>query len=367
MLNALLISLKSKLILFNLLNYITFRAMAAFVTSFLIGVFVAPYCIKKFREFGIKQSIRKDGPETHQAKSGTPTMGGILIIISALAAVLLWTKFNYYVMIVSLGIFLFGMTGFLDDYVKIKFNNSKGIKGYIKMILLTGVSLLLVILLNLNPNLTDTFWKFYVPIIDKPLFTWPHVLAYIFYIFTMVSFSNAINLSDGLDGLASGMGIILYLPFGIISYVIGNAVVSKYLIYPFISGAGELTVIVAAMIGGLTAFLWYNIHPAEVFMGDTGSLAMGGTIALIAVILKQEVLLLIGGCMFVLETLSVIIQKSYFKYTKKIYGEGRRIFLMAPIHHHFEKRGWKETQVVIRFWILSALCALAALATLKVR
>jgi phospho-N-acetylmuramoyl-pentapeptide-transferase len=239
--------------------------------------------------------------------------------------------------------------------------------GYIKMLLLTGVSLLLTFLLTLNPNLTDIFWKFYVPVIDKPLFNWPHALAYIFYIFTMVAFSNAMNLSDGLDGLASGMGIILYLPFGIIGYVIGNAVAAKYLIYPFINGAGELTVLIAAMIGGLTAFLWYNIHPAEVFMGDTGSLAMGGTIALIAVILKQEVLLLIAGFMFVLETLSVIIQKIYFKYTKKKYGEGLRIFLMAPVHHHFEKKGWKETQVVIRFWILSALCALAALATIKVR
>jgi phospho-N-acetylmuramoyl-pentapeptide-transferase len=183
----------------------------------------------------------------------------------------------------------------------------------------------------------------------------------------MVAFSNAMNLSDGLDGLASGMGIILYIPFGIIAYVIGNFVAAQYLKYPFIVGTGELTVIIAAMIGGLTAFLWYNIHPAEVFMGDTGSLSMGGTIAFIAIILKQEILLLIAGGMFVFETLSVVMQTSYFKYTKKKYGAGKRFFLMAPIHHHFEKKGWKETKVVIRFWILSALCALAALATLKVR
>ncbi len=367
MLNALLLPLKSKLILFNLLNYITFRAMAAFVTSFIIGVYVAPYCIRKFKDFGIKQSIRKDGPESHQVKSGTPTMGGIFIIIAALLSVLLWTKFNYYVFIVSMGIFLFGAIGFLDDYLKIKHKDSKGINGKIKISLQTGASILLIFLLTLNPNISETFWKFYVPIIDKPLFTWPHFLAYIFYIFTMVAFSNAMNLSDGLDGLASGMGIILYLPFGILSYVIGNALAAKYLIFPFISGTGELTVIATSMIGGLTAFLWYNVHPAEVFMGDTGSLTMGGTIALISIILKQEILLLVAGGLFVFEALSVVIQKGYFKYTKKMCGEGKRVFLMAPIHHHFEKKGWKENQVVIRFWIISALCALMALATLKVR
>lgn len=340
MLNALL--LPFKIPGFGLLNYITFRAMAAFATSFIIGVYVAPYCIKKFKDFGIKQSIRIDGPETHQIKSGTPTMGGILIIISALISILLWTKFNYYILIVSLGIFLFGTIGFLDDFIKIKYKNSKGINGKLKIILQTAVSFLLIFFLTLNPNFSDIFWKFYIPIIDKPLFAWPHYLAYIFYIFTMVAFSNAMNLSDGLDGLASGMGIILYLPFGIISYVIGNALAARYLKFPFISGTGELTVIAAAMIGGLTAFLWYNIHPAEVFMGDTGSLTMGGTIALISIILKQEILLLIAGGMFFIEALSVVIQKGYFKYTKKVYGEGKRIFLMAPIHHHFEKKGWKE-------------------------
>ncbi len=379
MLYALLISLKAKLILFNLLNYITFRAMAAFVTAFIIGVIVAPYCIKKFKEIGIKQAIRNDGPESHQAKSGTPTMGGIFILIAALVSILLWAKFNYYVFVVSLGIVLFGTIGFLDDYLKIKFKNSKGVKGRIKISLQVLVSLILIMLLYLNPSLSDAkliklypdlqniLWKFYIPIIDKPLFTWPPVLACLFYVFTMVAFSNAMNLSDGLDGLASGMGIILYIPFGIIAYVIGNFVAAQYLKYPFIIGTGELTVIIAAMIGGLTAFLWYNIHPAEVFMGDTGSLSMGGTIALIAIILKQEILLLIAGGMFVFETLSVVMQTSYFKYTKRKYGAGKRFFLMAPIHHHFEKKGWKETKVVIRFWILSALCALAALATLKVR
>jgi phospho-N-acetylmuramoyl-pentapeptide-transferase len=367
MINALFLLLKTKIIHFNLLNYITFRTMAAFATSFLIGVCVAPFCIRKFKEFGIKQSIRKDGPASHLIKSGTPTMGGILIIIAALISIILWTKFNYYTLIVCLGIVLFGMIGFIDDFMKIKYKDSKGIKGIVKLLMQTAVSFLLVFLLTLNPGFSDIFWKFYIPIIDKPIFIWPHYLAFIFYIFTMVAFSNAMNLSDGLDVLASGMGIILYIPFGILSYVIGNAVAAKYLIFPFITGTGELTVIIGAMIGGLTAFLWYNIHPAEVFMGDTGSLTMGGTIAIISIILKQEILLLIAGGMFVVEALSVVVQKGYFKYTKKRYGEGKRVFLMAPIHHHFEKKGWKETQVVTRFWILSALCALMALATLKVR
>lgn len=367
MLYALLFSLKTQFILFNLLRYITFRSVAAFITAFLIGVLIAPYFIKLFKRIGVGQAIRTDGPETHRVKSGTPTMGGLIIIISALVAILLWSIFNFYVLTAVVCIVLFAAIGFADDFMKVKFRNSRGISGEIKILLQIVVSFILVTLLFLNPSRPDIFWAFYVPIFDKPLFIWPPILGYAFYMFTVIAFANATNLADGLDGLAVGMGIMLFIPFAIFAYVIGNFIAAEYLKFPFIVGTGELVVVLSAMIGGFAAFLWYNAHPAEVFMGDTGSLPMGGLIALVAVVLKQEVLLLVAGGMFVLETVSVVLQKGYFKYTKKRYGQGRRIFLMSPIHHHFEKKGWKETQVVIRFWVLSALCALLALATLKIR
>jgi phospho-N-acetylmuramoyl-pentapeptide-transferase len=367
MLYALLFSFKSQFTLFNLLRYISFRSLAAFATAFLIGVLIAPYFIKKFKSFGVRQSIRKDGPESHLVKSGTPTMGGIFMLIAALLSISLWTIFNYYVLVATLSIILFGAIGFVDDYLKVKFKDSKGIQGKLKFALEVFVSLILVVLIYFNPSKPETFFAFYVPFFSQPVWIWQPALAFLFFMFTMTSFSNATNLSDGLDGLASGMGILLYIPFGIIAYVMGNAIAAGYLKFPFVPGTGELAVITLAMVGGFTAFLWYNVHPAEVFMGDTGSLAMGGTIAFIAIILKQELLLILAGGMFVLETVSVVIQRLYFKYTKKMFGEGKRVFLMAPIHHHFEKKGWKETKVVVRFWILAALCALAALSTLKIR
>lgn len=211
------------------------------------------------------------------------------------------------------------------------------------------------------PKPPDIFLSFYVPFYSKPVFEWPWWLAVLFYIFALVSFANATNLSDGLDGLASGMGIILYIPFGIFAYVMGNAVAASYLLFPYLEGVGEVSVILTAMMGGYAAFLWHNVHPAEVFMGDTGSLAMGGTIATVAIILKSELVLVIAGFMFVLEAVSVVLQVFWFKNFNK------RIFKMAPIHHHFELSGWKETQVVPRFWILATLFALIALSTLKIR
>ncbi|QJR22688.1 Phospho-N-acetylmuramoyl-pentapeptide-transferase [Brevinematales bacterium NS] len=351
---------------FNLLKYITFRSLMAFFTAFLLGVIIAPFFIRRFSQIGVKQAIRDDGPQTHLVKAGTPTMGGIFVMVAVLVSLLLWGMPVYYVWVTALAIVLFGLIGFLDDYLKVRFRNSKGITEGTKFFMQVGVSLLLAVLVVLNPDPSQVL-LFYVPIYDKPVFVWPLWLGIAFYVFTMVAFSNATNLSDGLDGLASGMGIILYIPFGIFAYVIGNAIAAQYLKFPYLPGAGELAVVIAALIGGYTAFLWYNVHPAEVFMGDTGSLPMGGTIALIAIFLKQEVLLVIAGGMFVLETVSVLLQRSYFKWTKHTQGTGKRIFLMAPIHHHFEKKGWKETQVVIRFWILAALCALASLAFLKIR
>ncbi|MEJ5283702.1 MAG: phospho-N-acetylmuramoyl-pentapeptide-transferase [Brevinematia bacterium] len=366
MLYILFFELRHKFILFNLLRYITFRSMAAFLTAFIIGMILGPIFIKKFKEMGAGQSIREDGPSTHQVKSGTPTMGGIFIIISVILSSLLWTIYNYYVFVVLFSIIGFAAIGFYDDFLKVSKKNSKGVKAKLKLLFQIIVSAIILLLLYFDPFEKFSF-SFFIPFYNKPLFYWPFLIGVFFYIFTMVAFSNATNLSDGLDGLAAGMSIFLIIPFGIIAYVVGNVVASDYLKFIYIPGAGEISVILASFIGGLAAFLWYNVHPAEIFMGDTGSLAIGGMIATIAIILKQEVLLLIAGFMFVLETVSVVIQTSYFKYTKKKFGEGKRIFLMAPIHHHFEKKGWKETQVVIRFWIISALCALISLTTLKLR
>ncbi len=366
MLYSLFFGLRNKFILFNLLRYITFRSMAAFVTAFLVGMLLAPMFIKKFKEIGAGQSIREDGPSTHFAKAGTPTMGGIFILLSVIISSLLWTIYNYYVFVVLFSIIGFGMIGFYDDYLKVMKKNSKGITANLKLLFQIIVSIIIIVLLYFDPFEKFSF-SFFVPFYNKPLFYWPFLLGFAFYIFTLIAFSNATNLSDGLDGLAAGMSIFLIIPFGIFAYVLGNAVAADYLKFIYIPGVGEISVILAAFIGGLASFLWYNVHPAEIFMGDTGSLAIGGTIATVAIILKQEMLLVIAGFMFVLETFSVVLQTSYFKYTKKKYGAGKRIFLMAPIHHHFEKKGWKETQVVIRFWILAALCALISLTTLKLR
>ncbi|MGC8764964.1 MAG: phospho-N-acetylmuramoyl-pentapeptide-transferase [Brevinematia bacterium] len=367
MLYYLLFNLRTKFIVFNLLRYITFRSLAAFFTAFFIGMILAPIFIRKFKKIGIGQSIRDDGPETHIVKAGTPTMGGIFIIISVIISSLLWNIYNYYVFVVLFSIIVFAAIGFYDDYLKISMKNSKGIKARLKLILQIISASVIFLLLYFNPSGERFSWSFYIPFLNRPFFFWPPLLGIIFVIFTIVAFSNATNLSDGLDGLAAGMSIFLIVPFGIMAYVIGNFVASDYLKFPFIPGAGEIAVILSAFVGGLGAFLWYNVYPAEIIMGDTGSLAIGGMIATVAVILKQEVLLVIAGFMFVLETLSVLIQTTYFKYTKKKYGAGKRVFLMAPIHHHFEKKGWKETQVVIRFWILAALFALLSLTTLKIR
>ncbi len=312
MLYYLFFNLRTKFIVFNLLRYITFRSLASFFTAFFIGIIIAPFFIKKLKNMGIRQSIREDGPETHFSKSGTPTMGGIFIIISVIISSLLWNIYNYYVFVVLISIVLFAGIGFYDDYLKIMMKDSKGIKANLKLVLQIIASLVIFLLLYFNPFSSGFSWAFYIPFLNEPLFFWPPVLGIIFIIFTLVAFSNATNLSDGLDGLAAGMSIFLVVPFGIIAYVMGNFKAADYLKFLFIPGVGEIAVILSAFIGGIAAFLWYNVHPAEVIMGDTGSLAIGGMIATVAMILKQEVLLVIAGFMFVFETLSVLIQVTYF-------------------------------------------------------
>lgn len=466
--------------LVNLFRYITFRSIGASLTSFLLVLWLAPRTIEYLRQMKFGQQVREDGPSAHLVKTGTPTMGGIFMWGATIVSALLWAQWNGFVLISCLTVLLFAGIGFIDDYAKIKQQNTKGLSPKGKLIIQSSCAFLVLILVYLMPQYhrtTDNYtlelsnqqnqilattnvslsdeWQWNVtyptsvkeevylkgriynpetgknneeilfqipqlvnstedqqefssttisnngylissrvimrsfdpegnvkrqsqktisniykarlfnvlliPLYTEVVFYWPLVIAFLFFIFIVVGVSNATNLSDGLDGLATGMGISFYLPFAVFAYLMGNSLLSSYLFYPHIAGVSELVIFIAATIGAFAGFLWYNVHPAEIFMGDTGSLPMGAVISVIAIMLKQEILLIVAGFMFVLETVSVILQVFCFKRYKK------RIFKMAPIHHHFELSGWKETQVVVRFWILSVVCAIVALATIKIR
>ncbi|MCK5683125.1 phospho-N-acetylmuramoyl-pentapeptide-transferase [bacterium] len=342
--------------LYFLFKAITVRAVFALVTSFIMTVFLIPFMIKKFNSINIGQQIRDDGPETHHVKTGIPTMGGIVIIISIILTSVFWMRDNVFKYILIFTAFYFGMIGFVDDILKIKYKNSEGLSSKAKLAFqfLYGFFLAFVLIaFKIFPD--NVMTSVNVPLIG--------MVSLGYFYLVMVSFvevgtSNAVNFADGLDGLAAGMAIVVTIIFSAIAYICGNSIFSAHLGIPFISGTGEITVLGAAMIGSLSGFLWYNCHPASIFMGDTGSQAIGGLIGTIAVLTKSEMYLLIIGFLFVAEVLSVIIQTSYFKYTKKKYGEGKRVFLMTPIHHHFEEKGWHETKVVIRFWIITVISAL---------
>jgi len=342
---------------FNLIRYITFRTGAAVATALIIGMLIGPKFINMLRvRQGKGQPIRDDGPQTHLAKVGTPTMGGLMMLTAISISLLLWMDlFNLYLwacIIVMLG---FGLVGFLDDYDKVKKRSHKGISGRIRLVfefLIAGVAVTLIV--------AQSGGELYLPFVNGPVLD----LGF-FYIafgaFVIVAFGNAVNLTDGLDGLATMPVIIASTAFMLIVYVVGNAKYSEYLGLPFFLGAGDLAILCGAIVGAGLAFLWYNAPPAAVFMGDTGSLALGGVLGTIAVVAHHEFVLVIIGGLFVVEALSVIIQVVWFKRT------GRRVFKMAPIHHHFEQLGWSETKVVIRFWIIAFVLALAGLSTLKLR
>ena len=343
--------------LLNLFRYITFRAGAATATALFLGLIIGPKFIGWLRvRQGKGQPIRLDGPQTHLAKRGTPTMGGLMILTSLSVAMLLWMDFsNRYLwacMFVTIG---FGLIGFLDDYDKVKKSSHHGVSGRVRLLaefVVAGIGTL-IITWGAGTELYIPFFQ--GPVVDLGLFYVP------FGAFVMVAFGNAVNLTDGLDGLATMPVIIASLAFLVITYLVGNAVFSAYLGIPFVLGAGELTVLCSAIIGAGLAFLWFNAPPAAVFMGDTGSLALGGALGAIAVATQHEIVLGIIGGLFVLEAMSVIIQVFFYKRT------GKRVFKMAPIHHHFEQIGWSESTVVIRFWIISFVLALAGLSTLKLR
>jgi phospho-N-acetylmuramoyl-pentapeptide-transferase len=346
---------------FNLFRYITFRAGAAFATALIFGfMFGQPLIDLLRRKQGKGQPIRDDGPQTHFAKAGTPTMGGLLILSALLVSTLTWARLdNPYIWIVLLVTLAFGLIGFADDYAKVTKQNTKGVSSRIRMALgLLIAALATYAAAQFHPDtltgqLALPFFK--NALINMGLFFVP------FGMIVIVGAANAVNLTDGLDGLAIMPVMIAGATLGVISYVVGNFNFADYLGVHFVPGTGEILVFTAALFGAGLGFLWYNAPPAAVFMGDTGSLALGGALGAIAVCIKHEIVLAIVGGLFVVEALSVIIQVLYYKRTKK------RIFLMAPIHHHFEKRGWAEPQIVIRFWIISLILAMIGLATLKVR
>ncbi|MFZ5701040.1 MULTISPECIES: phospho-N-acetylmuramoyl-pentapeptide-transferase [Pseudomonadota] len=341
----------------NLIRYLSFRSGAAIVTALFIGLIIGPRFILMLRmRQGKGQPIRLDGPQTHLAKRGTPTMGGLMILISLTISVLLWMDltnvFVWACLCVTLG---FGLIGFLDDFDKVRKASHKGVSGKVRLLgefLIAGVASWVI--------LGQTGTLLYVPFINYPPFDLG--LFYIpFAAFTIVAFGNAVNLTDGLDGLATFPVVIASLAFLLIVYMVGNAKFAAYLGIPHVPGAGDLAIYCGCIIGACLAFLWFNAPPAAVFMGDTGSLALGGALGAIAVAAHHEIVLGIVGGLFVVEAMSVIIQVFFFKRT------GKRVFRMAPIHHHFEQLGWAESTVVVRFWIISLVLALAGLATLKIR
>jgi len=344
----------------NVFRYLTFRSAYAAVTALLVAFLFGPVIIERLRKFKFGQSVRLDGPQSHLVKTGTPTMGGLLIIAAAAAATLLWVDLsNRYIWICIGSMLGFGAVGFMDDWLKIKRKNSDGISAKAKLAGQGAVALVAVLFLYFDPStdMTLLYVPFFKnPVVDLGVFWIPLAVVYV------VGWSNAVNLSDGLDGLATGLVIMAVIAFSILTYLTGRSDWSEYLGIPFIRGSGELTVFCLALLGASVGFLWFNAHPAEVFMGDVGSLSLGGVLAVLALVVKKELLLFIIGGVFILEEGSVALQVLYFKATK-----GKRIFRMAPLHHHFELSGWAETKVVTRFWILGGLFAIIALSTLKIQ
>ena len=367
MLHALAQYLAQDVRAFNVFGYITLRAVLASMTALAISFFVGPTMIRKLTDYKIGQSVRDDGPQTHLIKAGTPTMGGALILVAIAITTLLWADLrNHYVWIALLTTLGFGVVGWIDDYRKIVHRNPKGLSAKSKFLgqsivaFIAGAYLAFSAELPAQTELIVPFFK----TVAIPL----GAIGFIFLTyFVVVGTSNAVNLTDGLDGLAIMPTVMIGSALAIFAYVAGNAVFARYLGLPHIPGAGELSVFCAAIAGAGLGFLWFNAYPAEVFMGDVGALALGAALGVTAVIVRQEIVLFIMGGVFVVETLSVMIQVTYFRYTKRKYGAGRRIFLMAPLHHHFEQKGWKENQVVVRFWIITMMLVLFGLSTLKLR
>lgn len=377
MLNYLLVPLVKYFGFLRIFNYISFRAAGAAVTALVMSFIIGPLIIARLRRMRLHQVIREGTPDSHQDKRRTPTMGGLIILSSTLIPTLLWAKLNNrYVLIAMFVMLWMGFIGFIDDFLKLKQRqagqkNTGLIEGY-KLLGQISIGIALGWYLWHEPLSTlpgaSTTLPFYKYILVVPTFAWVYVL---FVTFVLAGTSNAVNVTDGLDGLASGLTAIAVATLAFFAYVIGRIDASAYLQVFYLRGAGELTVFCAAIMGACIGFLWYNTHPAQVFMGDTGSLALGGALGAIAILLKSEFVLLLVGGVFVAEMVSVILQRFVFKFLRRTkgleYAQTHRVFRLAPLHHHFEKGGWDETQVVVRFWILGILCAFLALSTLKLR
>ena len=352
---------------FDIFRFLTFRSALAAITGLILALFLSPKIISVLKRKQIGEAKKIDGPKSHWSKAGTPTMGGIIVVISVVVPVLLWGDVkSLYIILIVFGTFVLSAVGFLDDYLKVIKKYPNGLIARYKLLgqVLVGLAIGSVIyfspqFVGINSITTVPFLKdinfdfsfFYIPVV----------------VLIITATSNAVNLTDGLDGLAIGVIAIVMIALAIISYVSGNAIYSDYLNIIYLPGSGELTVYVAALVGASLGFLWYNSYPAQVFMGDTGSLALGGAFGILAVLIKKELLIPILGGIFFLETISVIIQRLYFKYTKNKYGEGRRIFKMAPIHHHFEMLGWPEPKIVMRFYIIAIILAIISLTSFKIR
>ncbi len=343
----------------NVFRYLTFRGAYAALTALLIAFLFGPRIIEALRKLKVGQSIRDDGPQSHLKKGGTPTMGGVLIILAVVAAALLWQDLDNFNVWLTLAAFVgFGAVGFVDDYLKVSRRNSAGLPAWAKLAGQFAVAAAVVLTIYFSGDQRTT--ELYLPFFKNPVINLGP-LWIPFAMLLLVGESNAVNLTDGLDGLATGLVILVFITLSILTYLSGRADYSAYLGIPYIVGSGELTVFCLAMVGATVGFLWFNSHPAEVFMGDVGSLSLGGVIATVSLIIKKEILILIVGGVFVLEAASVMLQVASYKLRKK------RIFKMAPLHHHFELSGWAETKVVIRFWILGGLFAIIALSTLKIQ
>jgi len=357
MLYHLLYPLSSEFGAFNVVRYITFRAGAAALTALFIALVVVPPLIRGLGRLRAGQPIREVGP-AHEHKAGTPTMGGLLVLLALVVSVLLWSDLDNRLVWILLGITSgYGVLGFVDDYKKVTRRRNDGISGRTKLLWQTLMAIGVAIAIYLDPNfdqeLSVPFFKNFTPHLG--------VLYVPLAVFVIVGASNAVNLTDGLDGLAIGPVLIAAGTMGLLSYVSGHSVIADYLGIKYVAGTGQLAIFCGALIGGGLGFLWFNAYPAQLFMGDVGSLALGGALGTIAVVIRQEILLGVVGGIFVLEALSVMIQVAWFKLT------GKRVFLMAPIHHHYEKKGWAEQQIVVRFWIVSIILALLALSSLKLR
>jgi len=352
---------------FDIFRFLTFRSALAAITGLFLAFYLGPKIIRMLQKNQIGEAKKEDAPQTHWSKAGTPTMGGLIIIFAAVVPVLLWGDLtSIYIILILGGTVWLSLVGFLDDYLKVVKKYPKGLIGRYKLLGQFIIGLIVGSVIYFSPEFSNFSTLTTVPFLKNINLD----LSYLYIplvIFIVTATSNAVNLTDGLDGLAIGVIAIVMIALALLSYVSGNAIFSDYLNIIYLPGSGELTVFVAALVGASLGFLWYNSYPAQVFMGDTGSLALGGAFGILAVLIKKELFIPILGGVFFMETISVIIQKTYFKYTKKKYGQGKRVFKMAPIHHHFELLGWAEPKIVVRFYIIAIILAIVSLVSFKIR